>query len=79
MAEPDRVRPTHSPEWYQPLIDSGQVRMGDQMLIRCVGGPSISRMEAFPPPLEVVERGGLYVLDDDGPVYAWTYHFVSAF
>ena len=53
--------------------------MGDQMLIRCVGGPSISRLETFPPPLEVAERGGLYVLDDDGPVYAWTYHFVSSF
>ncbi len=50
--------------------------MGDQMLIRCVDGPSISRLETFPPPLEVEEPGGVYVLDDDGPAYAWRYLFV---
>ena len=68
MGEPEGTRPTHSAEWYRPLLDSGAVRMGEQMLIRCAGGPSISRFERFPPPLEVAERGGLYVLDDDGPV-----------
>ena len=73
----DHVRVTHSDEWYRPLIDAGQVRVGDQMLIRCEGGPSISRLEAFPPPLEVDERGGVYVLDDDGPIYAWRYLFVT--
>ncbi|HEX7443730.1 MAG TPA: hypothetical protein VF320_07585 [Acidimicrobiales bacterium] len=46
-------------------------------MLRCEGGPSISRLETFPPPLEVEERGGVYVLDDDGPVYAWRYVFVT--
>jgi len=71
------TRATHSPEWYRAVIDSGQVRVGDQLLLRCEGGPSISRLETFPPPLEVDERGGVYVLDDDGPVYAWRYVFVT--
>jgi hypothetical protein len=73
----DGPRATHSPGWYRPLLEAGAVRMGDQMLIRCVDGPSISRLETFPPPLEVEEPGGVYVLDDDGPVYAWRYLFVS--
>jgi hypothetical protein len=67
---------THSPEWYRPLLDAGQARMGDQMLIRCVGGPSIVHLAIFPPPLEIEEAGGIYVLDDDGPVYNWRYEFV---
>jgi len=66
----------HSPGWYQPLLDSGEVRPGQQLLIRCEGGRSISRLETFPPPLEIEERGGTYVLDDDGPVYRWRYEFV---
>ncbi len=76
VGDTDRPRGTHSPEWYRPLLDAGAVRVGDQMLIRCVDGPSISRLETFPPPLEVEEPGGVYVLDDDGPVYAWRYLFV---
>ena len=47
------------------------------MMIRCEGGPSISRLETFPPPLEVGERGGIYVLVDDGPITAWRYLFVT--
>ena len=31
------------------------------------GGPSISRLVTCPPPLEIVEHEGLYVLIDDGP------------
>ena len=46
------------------------------MLIPCDGGPSRSRLERFPPPVEVIERGGLYVLVDDGPAEAWRYLFV---
>ncbi len=49
---------------------------GERMLIRCVGGPSTSRLVRFPPPLEVEERDGTYVLDDDGPVELWRYVFV---
>jgi hypothetical protein len=36
----------------------------------------MSRLERFPPPLEVEEREGLYVLVDDGPPEQWTYVFV---
>ena len=75
--ETDGDRATHSPEWYRPLLDAGQVRVGDQLLVRCEGGPSIGRLETFPPALEVEERGGVYVLDDDGPVYGWRYVFVT--
>jgi hypothetical protein len=45
---------------------------GERMLIRCDGGPSISRLERYPPPLEIEERrGGVYVLVDDGPPDRW--------
>jgi len=50
---------------------------GERMLIRCEGGPSTSRLERFPPPLEIEERGGTYVLDDDGPPEQWQYVFVA--
>jgi hypothetical protein len=46
------------------------------MLIPCDGGPSRSRLERFPPPLEVQEKTGLYVLVDDGEPSAWRYLFV---
>jgi hypothetical protein len=49
---------------------------GERMFIACEGGPSISRLEIFPPPLEVRERDGLYVLEDDGPPEKWRYQFV---
>jgi hypothetical protein len=52
------------------------VRAGDRMFVACDGGPSISRLERFPPPLEVQERGGMYVLQDDGPPEQWRYLFV---
>ena len=49
---------------------------GDRMLIPCEGGPSVSRLETFPPRLEIEERGGIYVLVDDGDPRQWRYHFV---
>jgi hypothetical protein len=50
---------------------------GDRMLIRCDGGgPSASRLVHFPPPLEIAERGGTYVLIDDGPPADWRYDWV---
>ena len=49
---------------------------GERMLIRCVGGPSRSRLAHWPPPLEVIERQGMYVLVDDGPPEQWWYEFV---
>jgi hypothetical protein len=30
----------------------------------------------WPPPVEIEERGGMYVLVDDGPPQTWTYEFV---
>jgi hypothetical protein len=51
---------------------------GERMLIRCQGGPSTSRLAWFPPPLEVIEVGGTYVLVDEGPPQDWWYEFVPA-
>lgn len=42
------------------------VHPGDRMFIRCEGGPCLSRLEYFPPQLEIAERGGIYVLIDEG-------------
>ena len=52
------------------------VEPGERMLIPCVGGPSISRLVRFPPPLEIEEPDGTYVLVDDGPPQHWRYDFV---
>jgi hypothetical protein len=49
---------------------------GDRMLLFCEGGPSISRLVTYPPPVEIEERGGLYVLVDEGPPERWRYDFV---
>jgi hypothetical protein len=49
---------------------------GDRMFVRCRGGPSHSRLERYPPPLEIQERGGVYVLEDEGPPEEWCYQFV---
>jgi hypothetical protein len=49
---------------------------GHRMLIPCEGGRSISRLVRFPPPVEIEERDGVYVLVDDGPVEHWRYAFV---
>lgn len=47
---------------------------GQRMLIPCSGGgPCISRLVDYPPPLEVAERGGMYILVDDGPPEKWRY------
>ena len=51
---------------------------GERMLIPCRGGPSTSRLVRYPPPVEVAERGGMYVLVDDGPPEHWSYDFVPA-
>lgn len=49
---------------------------GDRMLLPCEGGPSISRLVTYPPPTEIEERDGIYVLVDDGPTEHWRYDFV---
>ena len=49
---------------------------GDRMLTRCEGGPSISRLVRYPPPVEIEETTGVYVLVDEGPPDQWWYDFV---
>jgi hypothetical protein len=46
------------------------------MLLACDGGPSMSRLVHWPPPVEIPDRGGMYVLVDDGPPEAWRYEWV---
>ena len=70
--------PRHSAAWYAGARGDIGLRPGDQLFIRCRGGPSYSRLETFPPRLEIEERGGVYVLVDDGPPEAWRYEFVGA-
>jgi hypothetical protein len=52
------------------------IHEGERMLIPCEGGPSISRLERFPPAFEIPVEDGLYVLVDDGPPERWRYEFV---
>ena len=56
----------------------GEMDVGDRMLIPCDGGPCTSRLVLFPPPLEIEERDGVYVLVDDGSPESWRYDFVTA-
>ncbi len=49
---------------------------GDRLLIPCNGGPSVSRLVYHPPPVEIEEHGGNYVLDDTGPRGGWHYVFL---
>jgi hypothetical protein len=53
------------------------IENGERFFIRCEGGPSRSRLATYPPPLEVDEADGTYVLVDDGPIEEWHYDFVS--
>jgi hypothetical protein len=67
----------HSEQWYEDALGASPQQRGDRRFIRCEGGPCISRLETFPPRVEIQEKGGLYVLVDDGPLEAWTYQFVT--
>jgi hypothetical protein len=49
---------------------------GDRKFVQCEGGPCMSRLERFPPQLEIEERGGMYVLIDQGEQQEWRYLFV---
>jgi hypothetical protein len=68
--------PRHEPDHYDQSEEPVELGRGDRMFIRCEGGPSASRLEAFPPRLEVDERGGTYTLIDIGPRDEWYYLFV---
>lgn len=52
------------------------MRDGDRMMLPCVGGPTVWRAAAFPPPQEIEFDDGVYVLVDDGPPEYWKYAFV---
>lgn len=69
--------PRHSPDWYDQSHEATVLAAGDRMFIACEGGPCQSRLEMFPPRLEVEEREGVYVLVDDGPRDQWRYTFIS--
>ena len=66
-----------SPESYDQSGEFAVLAPGDKLFIRCVGGgPCTSRLETFPPTLEIEEATGTYVLDDDGPRDTWRYVWV---
>ena len=58
------------------MNDSDVVRPGDRLFLPCEGGPSQYRLEHFPPRVEIEERGGIYVLVDEGEPSDWRYLFV---
>ena len=68
--------PRHTAAWYDQRGEGTVLEVGDRLLIACDSGPSHSRLEAFPPRLEVPEADGLYVLVDDGPRESWRYVFL---
>jgi len=72
----DHPGPRHRPDWYDQSTEPTVLAVGDRLFIGCEGGPSWTRLELFPPRLELAERGGTYVLDDDGPRHRWRYVFV---
>ena len=51
---------------------------GERFLIACEGGPSRSRLVHWPVPLEITDRGGVYVLRDDGPLVDWVYVWIPS-
>ena len=72
----DHPGPRHSPDWYDQSDELCVLEPGDRMFIGCIGGPCASRLELYPPRLEVVERDGVYVLNDVGRRDDWRYEFV---
>jgi len=74
----DHPGPRHEPGWYDQSAEATILEPGDRMMIRCEGGPCVSRLEMFPPRLEVEERDGVYVLSDTGGRDDWFYEFVPS-
>jgi hypothetical protein len=78
LAFPPLDGPRHAADWYDQSSELTELAVGDRLFIVCEGGPSTSRLETYPPRLEIPERGGTYVLVDDGPRHEWRYRFVDA-
>ena len=68
--------PRHEPDWYDQSREDVVLEPGERLFVPCEGGPSWTRLELFPPRLEIDERTGTYVLFDDGPRHEWRYVFV---
>jgi len=68
--------PRHSFDWTDQRGEAVVLRPGDRVLVVCEGGPCTSRLEIYPPRLEIEEHDGIYVLVDDGPREEWRYVFV---
>jgi hypothetical protein len=68
---------THRDRWYIQSDETVELRPGDRLFVPCQGGPSTSRLEIYPPRLEIEERDGMYVLVDDGPREQSHYVFMS--
>jgi len=66
----------HSDDWYDQSEEGVVLQPGDRLLVMCEGGPCTSRLEIYPPRLEIHERDGLYVLTDGGQREGWRYVFV---
>jgi hypothetical protein len=75
---PGHSEARHSEGWYGNALRDTSLRHGDRMFIRCEGGPCTSRLEVFPPRIEIHEKNGFYVLVDEGPPESWTYQFVAS-
>jgi hypothetical protein len=50
--------------------------VGDRLFVACEGGPCHTRLERYPPRLEIAEPDGTYVLIDVGLRASWRYLFV---
>jgi hypothetical protein len=73
---PPQPGPRHSVGWYDQAGEDVVLADGDRLFVPCRGGPSISRVETFPPRLEIPELDGTYVLVDVGPRADWHYDFI---
>jgi hypothetical protein len=68
--------PRREPDWYDQSDEPAQLAPGDLLFVACEGGPSSTRLESYPPRLEIEERTGTYVLMDEGRRDDWRYVFV---
>lgn len=66
----------HAPDRYDQTGEPAVLAPGDRLFVACEGGPCASRLETFPPRLEIEERDGTYVLVDEGRRDEWRYVFV---
>lgn len=73
---PPPAGPRHEPDWYDQTSEHQVLQPGDRLFVACEGGPCSTKLERFPPRLEIEEHDGTYVLLDVGPRAGWRYEFV---